>query len=219
LEIVRRTGRFPQLEYGMKKFLQNLLLFFSLALCGLIVIQWIRESKLRNDLKLVNEDLYKKKDNIQNLEASIKRVESEVTRLDKLRDELANKDKTNKLEIATITKAKDKLDREVEAQKTQIDAYKESVEKANAAIQQQNNDIKQQNGVIAQQNENIKRQNEEMKRLGEERNKAMVERNDAVKKQNDLVKTYNDLVEQVNKEHADAAEKSDKKSDKDKDKK
>ena len=57
----------------MKNFLQNLLIFFALCLCGLVAFQWIRETDLRKDVQKLTDTVQDKREAIQNLEAAVKR--------------------------------------------------------------------------------------------------------------------------------------------------
>ena len=51
----------------MKTFLQNLLIFFALALCALVAYQWVIETDLRRDLQKRTDEIHDKMENIQNL--------------------------------------------------------------------------------------------------------------------------------------------------------
>ncbi len=55
----------------MKSFLQNLLIFFALALCALIAFQWVRETSLRRDLQKLTDVVHDKSERIQTLEQTI----------------------------------------------------------------------------------------------------------------------------------------------------
>ncbi|MBM3838475.1 MAG: hypothetical protein FJ398_11015 [Verrucomicrobia bacterium] len=165
----------------MRTFLTNLLAFFALALCGLCAFQWVREARLRAEIVRLNDTVFDKSKTIQALEGTVKRTEAEVERLDKLKTELVDTIKSNRQEILTISKKAEKLERDSEAQKTQLEVYKIAIEKANDSIKKQNEDIK--------------RQNEEMKKLAEERNTNVVKFNKLVEQYNELVKQYNKLQE------------------------
>jgi chromosome segregation ATPase len=165
----------------MKTFLTYLLASFALALCALCAFQWVREARLRAETVRLNDVVFDKSKTIQALEGTVKRTETEVERLDKLKTELIDTVKSNRQEILIVSKLAEKLERESEAQKTQIEVYKGAVERANDSIKKQNEDIK--------------RQNEEMKKLAEERNTNVVKFNKLVEQYNELVKQYNKLQE------------------------
>ncbi len=169
----------------MQKFLSNLLIFLALCLCALCAFQWVRESRLRSEIADLHRTVYLKLDAIQNLESQLKQTKDEVTRLDNIRVELSGIVKTNKEEIASLTKYGEKLEKEIEANKAQLAVYKDAIEKANESIKRQNEDIK--------------KQNEEMKQLAAERNGTVEKYNKVVEQYNELVKQYEQLQEQVNK--------------------
>ena len=169
----------------MKKFLENLLIFIALSLCGLCVYQWVREAELRKEAETLSKSLYEKKETIQNLEGLLKRSEAEVLRLDKLKTEMTEVIKSNRQEILTLTRHTEKLEREVENQKAQIEVYKEAIETANANI--------------TKQNEDIRKQNELLKQLSEERNAGIEKYNQVVTQYNELVKQFEKYQQDVQK--------------------
>jgi chromosome segregation ATPase len=168
----------------MKNFLQNLLIFFSLCLCGLIAFQWVRETGLRKDLQARVDDLHNKMEAIQGLQSNLKQDEAEIKRLDGLKNQLTETVKSNQVQIAELNKDLEKTTRELDTSQKQIEAYKEAIAKAN------------QN--IIKQNDEINKQNEEMKKLADDRN-------DAVKKFNKMATDFNELVGKWNKQQEDLA--------------
>lgn len=163
----------------MNNFLQNLLIFFALCLCGLIAFQWDRETRLQQQVQSLTDKIQDKLENIQNLQGTLKRTEDEVTRLDGLKNELIETVKSNRLDIAQLKKDLDRSTAEIEKDQRQIDVYKTGLDQANANIRKQNEDIKTQN--------------EEMKKLAAERNDSVVKFNKLVEDYNDLAKKWNDL--------------------------
>ncbi|HYT58559.1 MAG TPA: hypothetical protein VEL06_00205 [Haliangiales bacterium] len=169
----------------MQKFLSNLLIFFALSLCALCAFQWVRESRLRSEVADLQHTVYQKLEAIQNLEAQLKQTKDDVARLEAIRVELTGIIKTNKEEIASLTKYGEKLEKEIEGHKAQLAAYKVAMDKANENI--------------TRQNEDIKRQNEEMKQMAADRNATVEKYNKVVGQYNDLVKQYEQLQEQLTK--------------------
>ena len=169
----------------MKKFLEGLLIFFSLALCGLIAVQWVRETHLRQDIQALTDKVHDQTENIQSLQATLKRTEAELQRLDALKTELTTKVATNLQEIAQLKKDLDKANTENQRQLDTIAKYKEVVDKANENIRKQNEDIK--------------RQNQEMKQLAQERNEVVEKFNKVAADYNDLVKKWNAQQEELTK--------------------
>jgi chromosome segregation ATPase len=168
----------------MKTFLQNLLIFFSLALCGLIAFQWVRETDLRKGIQARTDEIHDKMENIQNLQASVKRDETEITRLDGLRLSLTGTVKSNNEQIVSLNKSLDRSTNELSRAQQQIDAYKDALDRANESIKKQNDDIK--------------KQNEEMAKISEDRNEV-------VKKFNKMAADYNDLAAKWNKQQEELA--------------
>src|SRR5213079_3181479 len=104
----------------MKNFLQNLLIFFALCLCGLMIFQWVRETDLRKKVQELTDTVHDKSERIQSLEATVKRYEGEIQRLDTLKNELTATVKSNRLEIAGLTKAVEKLKAENDQNQQQL---------------------------------------------------------------------------------------------------
>jgi chromosome segregation ATPase len=169
----------------MKKFLSNLLIFFSLALCGLIAFQWVREAHLRAKIQSLTDTIHDKSETIQSLQGQLKKSEAGVTRLDKLKSELTETVKSNRVEIAGLKKDVEKADKEIEKQSIQIDNYKAALETANASIKKQQEDIK--------------KQNEDLKKLVEERNATVAKFNKLADEYNDLVNKWNKQQEEISK--------------------
>lgn len=167
----------------MRKVLENLLIVLALGLCALCTYQWYRESHLRRQSEVMSKEIFDKKEAIQGLEDRLKRSEAEVLRLEDLKAQLTDTIKTNRQELATLTKYSEKLERDAESLKTQVQAYKETVEQANASIRKQNEDIKKQNEII--------------KQLSEEKNAVVMKYNEVVNQYNDLVKQFEQYQKDV----------------------
>jgi uncharacterized coiled-coil DUF342 family protein len=161
----------------MKLFLQNLLIFFALCLCGLISFQWVRETDLRKQVQGLTNTVQDKKEAIQNLESELKRDLGEIQRLDGLKNQLTSQVKSNLLEISGLNKDLDRTTNELERVRLQLDTFKEALSTANENIRKQNDDIK--------------KQNEEMAKMAEDRNEV-------VKKFNKMAADYNDLATKWN---------------------
>jgi chromosome segregation ATPase len=168
----------------MKNFLQGLLIFFSLCLCGLLAYQWVRETHRVKEIQTLNDTIHTKAEQVQSLEVTARRYEGEIQRLDALKNDLNATIKTNKADIAKLAKDLERSETEAQRSAAAIETYKDALEKANASIKQQN--------------ENIRIQNEEMKKFAEERNEI-------VKKFNALAAEHNDLVTKWNKQQEELA--------------
>ena len=163
----------------MKNLLQNLLIFFSLCLCALIAFQWVRETRLNKQVQSLTDTVGAKSQAILDLQATVRRDEEEIKRLDGLRNQLTATVKSNQVDIARLSKALEKSEAENEKNLRQIEVYKEALQTANDSIKKQNEDIK--------------KQNEEMKTLAEDRNEM-------VRKFNAMATNYNDLATKWNKQ-------------------
>ena len=167
----------------MKNFLQNLLILFALSLCVLIAFQWVRETHLRANVQSLTDTVHDKTEAILNLQATIRRDEEEIKRLDGIKNQLTQTVKSNDVQIASLTKDLDKVKSDLEKQERQSEAYKTALDKANENI--------------IRQNEDIKSQNEQLKKLAEERNEAVVKFNKMVTNFNELAQKWNKLQEDL----------------------
>jgi len=169
----------------MKNFLQNLLIVLALSLCALIAFQWLRAARTRARLESLVNEVHNKAEAIQNLEGQLKRSDAEVQRLDALKTELAETVKSNRVEIARVSKELKKSADDLDRSQRQIEVYK-------AAMDQANDNIRTQN-------EEIKKQNEQMKQFLADRNESVSNYNKLAADYNDLAKKWNDLQEQLKK--------------------
>ena len=169
----------------MKNPLQNLLIFFALCLCVLCAWQWHVQAGLNEKVQKLTDTIQDKLEVIQNQQAAQRRSDEEIKRLDGIKLNLTETVKSNRTEIARLTKDLDKSNEEVEKGLKQIESYK-------SALQQANDNIKTQNEAIKTQNENIKTQNESLKKLSTEHSELVAKYNKVVSDFNDLAKKWND---------------------------
>lgn len=163
----------------MKNFLQNLLILFAFTLCALIAFQWVRETRMQGDIQSLTNTVQDKSQAILDLQASIRREEAEIKRLDGLKNQLTETVKSNDVQIASLTKDLDKANADRERDQRQIEVYKDALQKANENITRQNDDIK--------------KQNEQLKLLAGERNVFVQGFNGIAVKFNDLAQEWNKL--------------------------
>ena len=167
----------------MKSFLQNLLIFLALSLCGVMIVQWVRETRLHKKVQDLYDEVHAKAESIQTLEATVRRDEGEIQRLDGLKNELTDIVKSNKIEISGLAKDLEKASSEAEKNQRQAEAYKEALDKANENLLKQNDDIK--------------RQNEDMKRLVADRAETISNFNKMASDYNTLASNWNKLQEDL----------------------
>ncbi len=156
----------------MKNFLQNLLIFFALCLCGLVAVQWHRETKLQQQIQRLSDAARDKVEATQSIQSALNRAEEEVKRLDALKNGLNELVKSNQVRIARLQSDLERADTETGKNLKQIDAYKSALEQANA---------------------NIRKQNEDLKRLAAERNEAATKFNKLVEDYNALAQKWSEL--------------------------
>lgn len=169
----------------MNKFLPNLLIFFSMALCGLCVWQWAREGKLTAEKINLHQQIYTNKVTIQGLEVNVKKLHGDVDRLEKVRAELNDTIKTNTAKILDLERLADKLTRDNAALEDTIATYKDALDTANERIKAQNEDIKKQNDLIRE--------------VAQQRDEKVGELNKMIEDYNKVVKDYNKIVEDMDK--------------------
>ncbi len=161
----------------MRTFLQNLLIFFALCLCGLIAFQWVRETDLQRDRQRLTDTIQDKLEAIQNLQVSVKRDELEIQRLDSLKTQLTQALKTNEVQLAAMAKDLTKATNNLDRAEKQMANYKDAFEKANENVKAANGNIEAQKAEL---------------------NKVVEERNDIVKKLNKITSDYNELASKWN---------------------
>ncbi len=167
----------------MKHFLVNLLIVASLGLCALAAFQWHREGQAYQQIQTLTDTVHNKDQRIIGLEGDVKRLEAEVTRLDRLKSELTDTVKSNRQDLLKLAREAEAAHGETERQLKQMDVYKEALQRANDGITKQNEDIKRQNG--------------EMQKLAEDRNDFVEKYNKVVTEFNDLAKQWNALQEKL----------------------
>jgi len=140
----------------MKNFLQNLLIFLALCLCGLIAFQWVRETALRQQRQKLTDTLHEKLEAIQKLEADVRLYKAEIQRLDATNNLLNAEVQSNRLEISTLTNNLQKVTAETENNQKQIVIYKDA--------------LKQANDNIEFEKEQLRKQGEELQRLAASHN-------------------------------------------------
>jgi chromosome segregation ATPase len=174
----------------MKNFLQNLLIFFALCLCGLIAVQWVRETDLNKRMQALTNDLQARKQEVLDLQAASKRDAAEIKRLGELKDQLTALVKSNQVDIARLTKDLEKVSRENEHNRQQMEAYKVAFEK------------EKENVLIAQTN--INELGEQLKIFASQRNLAVTNLNTISKTITDIASRWGKMAEDYGKAKPDA---------------
>jgi chromosome segregation ATPase len=161
----------------MKSLFTNLLIVVCLGLCALLAYQWSRGSNLRRQLLEESQNLGARSEEVRDLQAAGKRLETEVGRLEKSRTELLEVAKSNRTEIATLREQLARAAAELAQSTNQVELFKKSLDAANDNIKRQN--------------EAVTRQNTDLKKLAEERNEVVAKFNKVAGEFNELVKKWN----------------------------
>lgn len=143
----------------MKSVLVNLLIVFSLVLCGFNALQWFREAKLHEKVADLGQQIYRKSTEMRDLEQTVKFHQEEIKRLEHIRENFNSIVKSNRLVITQLEEQSEKFRRDAQiqaARAAQVEQYKAAYEKANEGI--------------VKANEVIQTQNQAMKTMADDRN-------------------------------------------------
>jgi chromosome segregation ATPase len=175
----------------MKNFLQNLLIFLALALCGLCAWQWYIQTRLHVEGEGLQQKVFSQASAIQGYTNLIKNMDAEIAGLSTRINELKQAAATN--ELAALEQKREilRLRSAGEAMSNEITQYKDVVDKLEAKLKEAS--------------EGIVKQNESIKRVAAERDEAIQKYNDSIKERNALAEKYNSLVDRVNKLQAAAS--------------
>lgn len=168
----------------MKNFLENLLIFFALCLCGLIAFQWVRETDLRKHLQTLTNTVQDKSQAIMNLEAGARRDHDEIQRLDGERKRLDSVVKSNTTQITALSRGLDKATNDLRTAEISVKRYKDAYERTSENLTNANATIIEQNA--------------KMKKMADDAG-------DVVKKYKDLFAKYDELVDKWNQQQAELA--------------
>lgn len=178
----------------MKKTLTVLLLVSALALCGLSVVQWLREAELRAEIQSLTLQLQAETQLRIETQEKAAAFELEIARLTQLRADTEAKLLAVTEEL-TLTQT-DQLQRgvsiallanEYAQARSQAQLAEQRLAETTSAIANRNEDVTGQNTAINTANERLKK-------LTAERDTAIAELNTRTKAFNDLVTKYNKLV-------------------------
>ncbi len=177
----------------MKRVLQTLLVLMVVSLCGICVVQWQREARLRGRIgELVSQLEAENKLRVQ-AEQKVEEYGKEIERLNGLRSEIESKLLTTTEELRDRTV--DQLARgysiaihmnEGIRATSELAAYKELAGQGSEAL-------KKHNETVTAQNSAIEKANTALKQLAKERDEAISKLNERTKEFNELVEKYNKL--------------------------
>ncbi len=178
----------------MKRLLTTLVIFISLGLCAVCLVQWERETRLRGHIL----DLVKRleAENAMRIDAErkVREYEKEIARLTVLRAEMEAK-------LIEVSREYSQLSADSVARGITIAIYMREVmqmqrglEATQLAFGKGAEAIKGHNSVVTTQNSAMEKQNELLKQLVDERNDAISKLNARTREFNDLVEKYNKLA-------------------------
>jgi chromosome segregation ATPase len=176
----------------MKRILLALLVLISLSLCGICVLQWQREARLRaRIITLVNQLEAENKLRIQ-AEQKVQEYAREIERLNSLRAEIESKLLTTTEELRDRTVDQTArgysiavIMNEAIRTRSELVAIEKLAGKGTEAIKQRNEEVTAQNTAIEKANTQIKQ--------------LLSERDEAITKLNARTIEFNELVEKYNK--------------------
>ena len=178
----------------MKKTLTALLILTALALCGVSVAQWRRESALRLEIDRITR-LYQEENQLRvETEQKAAAFEQEIARLTQLRADT----EARLLEVTdelTLTRT-DQLQRGVSIAVlgTEFTSARARAEAAEQQLTEFKKLIADSQQDVTGQNTAITEANTRLKQLATERDQAIAELNARTKAFNELVEKYNRLV-------------------------
>ena len=157
------------------------LVVITLALCALVVVQWVRESALHTDLSSMDKRLHSSEAAQSDLEDKLKTWESEIQRLTENSTAAAKKEKELQAEIARLT--------------TELTTRDAELKSASAAPPPDFvATMKARNDEVLKQNEAITKANASLQKLVQERDALAEKLNNRTREWNELTEKYNKLV-------------------------
>ena len=156
------------------------LLVVILALSALVVVQWVRESRLHRDLAAMEVRLKSSEAAQSDLQDKLNTWESEIKRLTKQSAAAAQKEKELQSEIARLTGELTSRDAELRT--------------ATAAPPDFTAQMKVRNDEVVKANEAIAKQNASLKSLVDERDALTEKLNARTREWNELTEKYSKLL-------------------------
>lgn len=178
----------------MKRLLTTLLILISLGLCGVCLVQWQRESRLRGHIDDLAKRLIAENNMRIDAERKVREYEREIARLTELRAEVEAK-------LVEVSREYNDLSADSVARGISIAIYmrelaqvQHGLEATQLAFGKGSEALKEHNSVVTSQNSAMEKQNQLLKQLVEERNDAISKLNARTREFNELVEKYNKLA-------------------------
>lgn len=177
----------------MKRVLLALLVLISLGLCGICVVQWQREHRLRANIAALKDALVEENQKRVEAEAKVEQYGQEIERLTSIRKEIEARllDLTEEVHNLTDDQSARGYSIAVMMNKTmraenELDAYKKLAGQGTDAL-------KKHNETVGAQNSAIEKANAQLRQLAKERDEAIEKLNARTREFNELVEKYNKL--------------------------
>lgn len=177
----------------MKRVLISLLVLISLGLCGICLVQWQREHRLRGTLSDLRAALITENKLRIEAEAKVEQYGQEIGRLSAVRREIESRLVDLTEEVHHLTQ--DQAARGYSIAVLMNEALRSGQElAASKKIAGQGGDLlKKHNETVNAQNSAIEKANSQLRQLAKERDEAVIRLNDRTREFNELVEKYNKL--------------------------
>ena len=166
----------------------ELLMALAIALCCLVVWQWIREVDVHEKNSRLVRTIESLGSVTNDYVRTLESMRSECSRVEEIRTALELQIRTNRAEVRRLEKELNTITLVAKRTSRDAQAYKESLDAANQAIHDQN-------VAVAKQNESL----EQLRNMALERNDLAKKYNALHMEYENLMKERNGFVEQLNK--------------------
>ena len=178
----------------MKRALIALLVLISLGLCGVCLVQWQREFRLRETIATLTVKLAEENKQRIAAEEKVQQYSQEIERLNGIRMDIEAKLLTTSEELRDRTLDQTArglsiaiLMNETIRSSSELAAYKRLAGQGSDALKKHNETVSEQNGAI-------EKANAQLKQLAKERDEAITKLNARIIEFNELVEKYNKLT-------------------------
>lgn len=178
----------------MKRLLITLLILISLGLCGVILMDWRLETRLRGHILDLVKRLEAENTMRIDAERKVRAYEKEIARLTILRAEVEAKLVEVSRECAALSKDSTARGISIAIYMREVMQMQHGLEATQRAFGKEAAAIKDHNAVVTTQNSAMEKQNALLKQLAEERNDAIAKLNARTREFNELVEKYNKLA-------------------------
>jgi uncharacterized coiled-coil DUF342 family protein len=163
--------------------LTNLLIVFTLGLCGLSTFQWVRESESRKEIQKLHNSRFNLESEIQQHTNTIRQMDGRIAELNLNITQLEGTIATNELQLQDLQTEANALANTNVLLYAQIGVY------TNAYIEATNR--------LTKAFADIKKQNELIDEVAAQRDEFVEKLNSCITERNEIVTQYNDLVKKV----------------------